>query len=841
MSNRIHSTIAIAFFFVATVTQAQIQQSISVGAGTLTFSYTSTTLPCSVGNEVLYSYYGWRFTAPGIDEILSDPNIGYMSGGYGCPSVGATGPNPADLVGTNETIHVVLTSPGPTTNPPGISASLDMKGFVIPKYVILSVIYAPPSGRGAASSVNYGTTSAVGTSSDIVTETQKKAGVSIKVEAGTSGPIARSIVGTGRSFEYSQSSNTTTSISINRTSTNQLQFTNKFTNSVGVNHDNDVILLWLNPVANFILPASSDVLKWTGFGFDPRDTRACFPVGCMEVVAVRVGDLKSGQLGENTVAFQRTWDTTYRFGDTSAITPADYPNILAADPFANGGMTLDPDRFDPVANGGTFLFSPGGTQTYTSTYATTTGSGTKSSTSYSVGSGVEYKFGVLGAKLTAAFSNSITWTNVANQNTSQTAGQTASFSIAGPSPSDNYTGPGTFNVYKDNVYGTFLFVPAPAATRFVPLTPCRLVDTRNPSGPFGGPSLNAANNYSRDFNVAQGSCQVPSNAKAYSLNFTVVPTGGLGWLNALATGSAPTTTSILNSDGRVKSNAAIVSAGIGNSISVSSSNQTDLILDINGYFVEAGTFIGGELGLYPLIAPCRLIDTRGANGPLGGPYLAGGQGRTIPILSSGCSLPATAKAYALNFTAIPRQQQPLGYLSTWPTGLPQPTVSTLNAPTGSVTANAAIVPAGTAGSIQVYASNDTDLVIDVNGYFAAPLPTSLSLYRLSPCRVLDTRLVNNGTPLVGSSTVATSASPCLLGALNPRLYVMNTTVVPQGGLGFLSLWPDLSPFPGVSTLNSSDGTVTSNLAFVSTNSGGTNVLASNPTQLILDISSYFAP
>ena len=47
-------------------------------------------------------------------------------------------------------------------------------------------------------------------------------------------------------------------------------------------------------------------------------------------------------------------------------------------------------------------------------------------------------------------------------------------------------------------------------------------------------------------------------------------------------------------------------------------------------------------------------------------------------------------------------------------------VSTLNAPTGTVTANAALVPAGTGGDIEVFPSNDTDLVIDVNGYFAAP-------------------------------------------------------------------------------------------------------------------------
>ena len=52
----------------------------------------------------------------------------------------------------------------------------------------------------------------------------------------------------------------------------------------------------------------------------------------------------------------------------------------------------------------------------------------------------------------------------------------------------------------------------------------------------------------------------------------------------------------------------------------------------------------------------------------------------------------------------------------WPTGEAQPGVSTLNSD-GRVKANAAIVPAGTSGAISVYATDTTDLVLDINGYF----------------------------------------------------------------------------------------------------------------------------
>ena len=45
------------------------------------------------------------------------------------------------------------------------------------------------------------------------------------------------------------------------------------------------------------------------------------------------------------------------------------------------------------------------------------------------------------------------------------------------------------------------------------------------------------------------------------------------------------------------------------------------------------------------------------------------------------------------------------------------------------------------------------LLIDINGYFAPPAAGGLSLYALTPCRVLDTRKVGNGQPFSGRLTV----------------------------------------------------------------------------------------
>lgn len=73
-----------------------------------------------------------------------------------------------------------------------------------------------------------------------------------------------------------------------------------------------------------------------------------------------------------------------------------------------------------------------------------------------------------------------------------------------------------------------------------------------------------------------------------------------------------------------------------------------------------------------------------------------------------------------------------------------------------------------------------------------------------------------------------------------KAYATNATVVPPGTFAFLTLWPDGTPEPLVSTLNAYDGSVTSNMAIVTTNNGSIDAFAYNSTQLILDISGYFA-
>ena len=376
---------------------------------------------------------------------------------------------------------------------------------------------------------------------------------------------------------------------------------------------------------------------------------------------------------------------------------------------------------------------------------------------------------------------------------------------------------------------------------FYPVTPCRVVDTRagqGLTGQFGPPSMAAGQ--TRSFTIPASSCNIPAAAQAFSLNVTVVPAATLGYLTIWPTGNTQPYVSTLNSlNGAILANAAIVPAGTGGAVSVYVTDATDLIIDINGYFAPP---TGTALAFYP-VTPCRVADTRNSNGPFGGPSLAAGGTRSFTVPQSACGIPSTAQAYSLNMTAVP--PGPLEYLTVWPAGQTQPNVSTLNALQGQIAANAAIVPAGTNGAVNVYVSNASNVILDINGYFAPPGGTgALYFYPVTPCRVADTRNANGtfGGPSLGAGGTRTfpiPASSCGLPSM-AQAYSFNMTVVPPGSLLYLSTWPAGQTQPVVSTLNDLQGQVIANAAIVPAGtSGGISVYVSDSTNLVIDINGYF--
>jgi hypothetical protein len=390
------------------------------------------------------------------------------------------------------------------------------------------------------------------------------------------------------------------------------------------------------------------------------------------------------------------------------------------------------------------------------------------------------------------------------------------------------------------------------------VAPCRIMDTRTPAAggtfpansTFGSPYV--AGGTVRAIPIPSSTCGVPASAMAYSLNFTVVPrTGKLGSLTVWPAGQTqPNVSTLTSPDGSVLAAAAIVPAGTAGSINASSTDDTDLVVDINGYFVPPAT---GTLQFYPL-PPCRVLDTRlisnggsfPPNSTFGSPSLDGVNGRSYPIPSSSCSVPAKAAAYSFNLTAVP--QGALGFVTAWPTGQAQPFVSTLNSYDGTVLANAAIVPAGTAGAVSFFASNPTDLAVDINGYFAPPGSGGLNFYTVPPCRLVDTTQANGslGGPAIAALATRNfplSQGPCGLPA-SPALqaYSLSITASPQGPLGYLSTWPAGGTQPFVSTLNGYKGLAVANAAIVPAGSPGSiSVFVTTTSNVTIDTAGYFGP
>ncbi len=132
--------------------------------------------------------------------------------------------------------------------------------------------------------------------------------------------------------------------------------------------------------------------------------------------------------------------------------------------------------------------------------------------------------------------------------------------------------------------------------------------------------------------------------------------------------------------------------------------------------MQKGSTVAGNPVAFIKVSPCRVYDSR-SSGPA--TPLAAATPRTINVPGGGCAgIPTNSIAYSLNFTVFgSTATSSYAFLTAYPTGTTRPTVSTLNFLTGSQTSNAAIVPAGTSGQVDLYSTVTTDFTMDINGYF----------------------------------------------------------------------------------------------------------------------------
>lgn len=147
------------------------------------------------------------------------------------------------------------------------------------------------------------------------------------------------------------------------------------------------------------------------------------------------------------------------------------------------------------------------------------------------------------------------------------------------------TGPTTVYVRKGAVWQATPPTAVDSPTSFYPLSPCRVLDTRDATGTFGGPALMAADD--RVFPLF-GRCGIPGTAWAVSVNLTVTQPTAPGNLRLYPGGTAvPLVSSINYVAGETRANDAIVALGGLGEVAVfcaQASGTVHVILDVNGYF-----------------------------------------------------------------------------------------------------------------------------------------------------------------------------------------------------------------------------------------------------------------
>ncbi|ROQ96934.1 hypothetical protein EDE04_3406 [Streptomyces sp. 2132.2] len=375
---------------------------------------------------------------------------------------------------------------------------------------------------------------------------------------------------------------------------------------------------------------------------------------------------------------------------------------------------------------------------------------------------------------------------------------------------------------------------------FTPYAPTRLLDTREGTGAPRG----MVQGYSAVKLKIAGNGKIPAGVTAVALNVTATNTANAGHITVYPGGSTRPTTSNLNFEmNQTVPNMVIVPVGKDGTVELynGSWTQVDLVADITGYFTR--TAASG----YTPMTPVRAVDTRSGQGAPQGQV--GGR-KSIGVQLGGWYVPASATAVALNVTVTnPRED---GHLTAYPSGQQAPNTSNLNFKAKQTIANAAVIPLGPDGKVNIFngAWAGTDVIVDVVGYYS---PDSAGAFMpIAPLRWTDTRTSKWG-PLPARGYLW---EPFSNGEEGIAGYVLNTTVTNTQSDGFLSVAPDpntpeqynddTNVFPGrptASTLNWTAGKTVPNL--VQASSGGVNGVVDfwnqgwAPTDLIVDMFGYY--
>jgi len=481
------------------------------GGGTLSFLIVNQYGNCVAG-KVFYNviiartYENFSYTDPS-GNVTSLPGSATATDQGQCLK---DYPGTATLTSQTVSINFVGDMSGTST-----ASLVGVAGHVNPKFIVVGVTYAPP---GHSSFVSYQNSTSLGTTTSTSNSFKQGYGESISVTAGQAdecnGDSAGGIIGfsggvcvTGtQSTTYTMQSMNSKSISIVNKTSIQNKTTGTPNDFVPVDHDYDLIWLWLNPITTFVYyPSLPTSLQWTGYGYDMADQPA------MDIWPVLLGYL-NGHFNcyaidascdpEDAYVLARSWVNQHNpqiwpAGEGPGLTMADLANIAKADPWganpsysvalASGvsPATTTDGRFTiaPVngSNSQSFDYKQAGpgngsglTQTYTNENTTTTTVSNGNTYTFQEAFGLEEKVGGSFFWQTVQYdfkqTSTFEWDHSFLLTTNNISDSTDTLSITGPSCPVPTPGPCNppyvpqlpgsppeFDIYQDNLFGSFMF------------------------------------------------------------------------------------------------------------------------------------------------------------------------------------------------------------------------------------------------------------------------------------------------------------------------------------------------------------------------------------------------
>jgi hypothetical protein len=369
-------------------------------------------------------------------------------------------------------------------------------GYVNPKFVVVGVTYAPP-GPSASTFVNYTNSTMIGTTNSISQSFMSGDTFSVSLSFGNNIPMVESGKITAMySLTSSQKNMNTSTVGMTYQTSQGEKTGGTGSYWAPVDHDYDMVWVWLNPVA--VLTVSSNAVVWNGYGLDATDQPG------MDIVPIALGYLNGdwgpppAQYTCPTCSFTRSWaaNQSWPVGQGAALTNADYAQIAAADPFSVSTYGTNYLGYDlPAPETPDFRFTMSSCTTVASfdylqanpsqapnTYTCTLNYTNNSTQAKQITKTFSQTFS-LDVSLSIGFvfqigrdtknENTLTWTTVEDSSISNSTSSTAQLSVQGP-PCNNVVPeqppcvpvydssgnqPTQFYVYEDNMFGTFMFAP----------------------------------------------------------------------------------------------------------------------------------------------------------------------------------------------------------------------------------------------------------------------------------------------------------------------------------------------------------------------------------------------